>query len=99
MLKSMTENEHCFEYFVKVILNTWENETYPSQWDLGKLVILPKKEDLSKPGNYRGIMLLETAYKVLAIIIHNRLQPLVENIDHESQCGFLGNMGAFSRPC
>ena len=47
-----------------------------------------KKGDLSKPGNYRGIMLLETAYKVLAIIIHNRLQPLVENIDHESQFGF-----------
>ena len=93
MFKSLTEDELCFDYFVKIIVDIWENETYPSQWDLGKLVILPKKGDLSKPGNYRGIMLLETAYKVLAIIIHNRLQPFVENLDHEAQCGFRQGRG------
>ena len=38
-------------------------------------------------------MLLEAAYKILAIIIHNRLQTLVETIDHESQCGFRQGRG------
>ena len=49
--------------------------------------------DLSQPGNYRGIMLLEVAYKVLAILIHDRLQPLVESLDHEAQCGFRPGRG------
>ena len=93
MLKSLADNDHCFNYFVSIIVDIWSNESYPSTWDFGKLVILPKKGDLSRPGNYRGIMLLETAYKVLAIILHSRLQPLVESIDHEAQCGFRQGRG------
>ena len=38
-------------------------------------------------------MLLETAYKVLAIIIHTRLKPVVESLDHETQCGFRQGRG------
>ena len=38
-------------------------------------------------------MLLEVAYKVLAILIHDRLQPLVESLDHEAQCGFRPGRG------
>ena len=93
MLKSLIDNVHCFNYFVSIIVDIWSNETYPTTWDFGKLVILPKKGDLSRPGNYRGIMLLETAYKTLAIILHSRLQPLVESIDHETQCGFRTGRG------
>ena len=37
-------------------------------------------------------MLLEIAYKITAII-HNRLQPLIENLDHENQCGFRQGRG------
>ena len=56
--------------------------------------ILPKKGDLSKPGNYRGIMLLEIVYKTVAKIIHSRLQPIVvESLDHETQCGFRPDRG------
>jgi len=40
------------------------------------------------------IILLETAYKVLAIIINNRLQqPLIEQLDHEAQCDFRQGRG------
>ena len=38
-------------------------------------------------------MLLETAYKVVAIIIQARLSPIVEQLDHEQQCGFRPNRG------
>ena len=49
--------------------------------------ILPKKGDLSLPGNHRGIMLLEAAYKIVTILLLNRLRPIAEKLDHEQQCG------------
>ena len=54
---------------------------------------LPKKGDLGLPKNYRGIMLLETAYKIVAIILHSRLLPIEESLDHEQQCGFRPERG------
>jgi len=40
------------------------------------------------PGNYRGIMLLETCYKIVAIILNNRLKIHEDDLDnHENQCG------------
>ena len=38
-------------------------------------------------------MLFESAYKVIAIILHERLQSIVSNIEHESQCGFRPGKG------
>jgi len=38
-------------------------------------------------------MLLEAAYKVIAILIHERLQPVASTLDHESQCGFRPGQG------
>jgi len=45
----------------------------------GLLKILPKKGDKSDPANYRGIMLLEVAYKIVANIVHMRLQVILES--------------------
>ena len=44
------------------------------------LSILPKKGDLSKPGNYRGIMMLEVFYKIAGNIILARLTPIKEGL-------------------
>ena len=66
----------------------WETEEVPNEWNTGLLKILAKKGDLKLPGNYRGIMMLEAAYKVVAIITHSRLSPTLEALDHEPQCGF-----------
>ena len=38
-------------------------------------------------------MLLEIAYKIIAIILHSRLLPIEENLDHEPQCGFCPGRG------
>ena len=93
MFKSIAQDNICFDYLFRIVSNIWSNEECPPQWDIGRLVILPKKGDLSKPGNYRGIMLLEIAYKIVAIIINKRLQPLIERLDHENQCGFRKGRG------
>ena len=63
------------------------------QWETGLLAILPKKGDLSLAGNYRGIMMLEVAYKIIANIVRSRLPPIVEGLGDETQCGFRRRRG------
>ena len=48
-----------------VVVDVWRKEEQPEEFDTGVLAILPKKGDLSDPGNYRGIMMLEVAKKSL----------------------------------
>ena len=48
---------------------------------------------LSNPKNYRGIMLLEIAYSIIAIIPHVRLLLIEESVDHKSQCGLRAGKG------
>ena len=79
-----------------MVLAFWQSEEMPAEWETGLLKILPKKGDKSLPGNYRGIMMLEVAYKMVALILHARLTPICESIDHldhETQCGFRGERG------
>ena len=38
-------------------------------------------------------MLLEIAYKIVAKIVHQRLIPISEALDHESQCEFRPGRG------
>ena len=38
-------------------------------------------------------MVLETAYKIIAIILHSRLLPIEESLDYEPQCGFRPGRG------
>jgi hypothetical protein len=39
-------------------------------------------------------MLLEVAYKIVALILLYRVQPIEEELDHESQYGFCSERGA-----
>lgn len=93
VLKCIVENDATFISFKNIVLDFWNNENVPDEWNIGRLIILPKKGDLSLPKNYRGIMLLEITYKVIAIILHGRLLPIEEQLDHEQQCGFRPNRG------
>ena len=38
-------------------------------------------------------MLLEAAYKIITILLLNRLQPISEGLDQEQQCGFRPGRG------
>ena len=86
--KILSTNNETFAVMRNVILEFWTTELPPREWNTGLLNILPKKGDLKDPNNYRGIMLLETFYKIIANILHARLSPIAETIDHEPQCGF-----------
>ena len=93
--KTLSEYEETFDVLKFIILDFWETELTPSEWETGLLTILAKKGDLSLPGNYRGIMLLETAYKIVAVILNKRLQIIEEGLAelHENQCGFRTERG------
>lgn len=49
----------------------------------------PKKGHPKKVENYRGISLLDTAYKVLSIAVLHRLEKYSTEIIGEYQCGFM----------
>ena len=68
----------------------WTTETPHAEWKIGLLSILPKKCDLSNPCNYRGIMMLEVAYTIVANILLTRLKPIKKSVqlDHECQNDF-----------
>ena len=93
MFKAIIFNNATFDLLKCIIVDFWENESPPEQFEIGMLKILPKKGDLSLPGNYRGIMLLEVACKIKAKIVHARLVPIAENLDHEAQNGFRPGRG------
>lgn len=91
--KIIIDSQEIFQILKSIITDFWVTETVPKEWNIGRLNVLPKKGDLSLPKNYRGIMLLENAYKIIAIILHRRLLPIEESLDHESQSGFRPGRG------
>lgn len=63
------------------ILNlAWEKEEIPDDWKKGLLVKLTKKGDVSRCGNWRGIMLLSIPSKVLTRVILNRMKVAVDEV-------------------
>ena len=59
-------------------------------WEQSSLVAIPRKGDLADPNNYRGISLMSTVLKVLAIIMSKRLNKSLDsrNFFTIEQAGF-----------
>ena len=67
--KALLVDPECVEWVEEYVVKFWRTKVSPREWDDGELKILEKKGDLSDPNNYRGIMLLEVAMKVIAYIL------------------------------
>ena len=65
VLKCLLYHQETFLLLKTVILQFWDSETVPEESSIGHLISLPKRGDLSLPKDYRGIMLLEIAYKII----------------------------------
>ena len=77
-----------------LVAHIWRTGSIPDYWHQSRLKEVPKAgKDLSKPGNYRGIALLEVALKILSAIVNKRLQSLLVAVGRESQNGFTANRG------
>ena len=66
-----------------MVVKDWQDAEIP----------IPKKGDLRKCNNWRGVSLLDVVVKVFARILQDRLQVVVEKIFSESQCGFWKGRG------
>jgi len=72
----------------EIVERIWNTEKIPEEWLEGALIPLHKKGDKLVCENYRGIALLNTAYKVFAKVLFDRLSPRAETVIGEYQCGF-----------
>jgi hypothetical protein len=66
----------------------WRDEVIPEQCEEDLTCPIHKKGDQLQPSNYRGITLLNTGYKIFSNILYEHLQPYMEKIVGNYQCGF-----------
>ena len=88
MVKAACCEDDFLERLLDLVQTTWKEGEVPKDWSDALLVPIPKKGDLSKCDNWRGIALLDVVRKVVARIIQERLQDLAEEELLECQCGF-----------
>jgi len=59
----------------ELIKKIWQQEQIPEEWKVAGIGLIYKKGDLEDCHNYRSILLLNSAYKILSNFILNRLKP------------------------
>ena len=67
------------------------NEQLPEDWRRGLIVKLPKKDDVTECGNWRGITLMAEAAKVLGRV--TRIRDVVNDKLRQEQAGFRKGRG------
>ena len=75
-----------------IIKDIWQKEKMPTEWNVSIICPIHKKGDTMECLNYRGVNLLNTAYKILSNILFARISPFAENIIGNYQCGFQKNI-------
>ena len=88
--KVLVSTSAGYDLVERMVHHFWATAEVPASWETGLLAILFKKGDRGDPGNYRGIMLLETAYKIVGNLLLERMSVVKEGLPHEPQCGFRG---------
>lgn len=63
------------DFLFKVCQKTWQEKQMPGSWKEAIIIPLNKKGDKTDCSNYRGISLLNTAYKVFSKVLLSRLIP------------------------
>lgn len=71
-----------------IIEKIWKEEKMPKEWEESIICSIYKKGDKYDCKNYRGISLLNAAYKIFTTVIKNRLEPYAEKTIENYQAGF-----------
>jgi hypothetical protein len=72
----------------KYINSIWNKEELPYQWKESIIVQIHRKDDKTECSNYRAISLLLTLCKFFSNILLSRLNPYIDEISVDYQCGF-----------
>ncbi|GFW89824.1 reverse transcriptase domain-containing protein [Trichonephila clavipes] len=70
----------------KIMVNIWETEKIPIEWEEGSVCPIFKKGDQLECRNCRGITLLNMAYKIFSNLLFARLQPYTDKVIGNYQC-------------
>ena len=76
------------EWLEDLFKTIWDSEEVPKSWKQGLIVKIPKKGDLTKCGNWRGITLTSVPSKVFGRVIIDRIRDGVDNKLRKEQAGF-----------
>jgi hypothetical protein len=91
--KALSKDVAMKRAMLAVLQKCWEEELVPQSWKEFYMTVLPKKGDLSNPGNWRGISMRETFAKLHTIILKKRLNGLCETIAPDYSNGFRAGRG------
>ena len=80
--------EKLIDHIHQIISKIWTDETWIEQWNCSWINPIHKKGDKLLCSNYRGISILNVAYKIFASILCERLKPYLNDIIGNYQCGF-----------
>ena len=75
--------------FHQLITQIWIEEKMPEDWNESVICPIFKKGDKHLCSNYRGISLLNIAYKILSSIMTEKLKPYITSIIGPYQAGFM----------
>ena len=83
-------NVKIVKRITEIFNKVWKGEGFPERWKEGVISPIFKKGDREKVNNYRGITILNTAYKIYAMVLEKRLKEELEknHIIPETQAGF-----------
>lgn len=76
------------ESLTPIIQSAWRSNKIPNNWKTGMIITIPKKGDLSYCKNWRGITLLNVINKVMALLLLQRITPIIEPSLRQEQAGF-----------
>lgn len=74
---------------LKLLNKGLEKEEFSTEFTLGQIVLLPKKNDQRQLSNKRPITLLNVAYKIGAKAFQRRLTPILQRIISPQQFAYL----------
>lgn len=81
-------NTQTIQNLHKYLIDIWNTEKMPEEWNMAIIHPLHKKGDRSDPNNYRGISLLDITYKIFSKILYLRIQEQLDCELGEYQGGF-----------
>lgn len=75
-------------FIVHNIIYIWMLEQMPTEWGEGSICPVYEKGDKLEFCNYRGITLLNTAFKIFSTIFYKRFLKYASKVFGSYQCGF-----------
>ena len=78
----------AFEVLHDLFCVIWVCESIPADWKKGLIVRLPKRRNLTKCGNWRGITLMSVTAKVMAKLLIHRISDGINAKLRKEQAGF-----------